>query len=102
MPHRIVITPETRDQIDQLYRYVATAAQDGEIALRFTDGLLDHIATLAEFPQRGTPREDIRPGLRTIPWKRRATIAYVVEKHDVVIVGVFYAGRNMEGLLQEE
>jgi toxin ParE1/3/4 len=102
VPHRIVVTPEARDHIDQLYRYVATAAQDADIALRFTGGLLDHLATLAEFPQRGTPREDIRPGLRTIPWKRRATIAYVVEELDKIIVGVFYAGRDMEGLLREE
>ena len=72
------------------------AAQDTDIALRFTDRLLDHIATLAEFPLRGTPREDIRPGLRTIAWQRRATIAYVVEDGDVVIVGVFYAGRDLE------
>lgn len=102
MPHRIIVTPEARDQIDQLYRYIAIAAQDAGTALRFVDRLLDHIATLAEFPLRGTPREDIRPGLRTIPWKRRATIAYVVEQHDVVVVGVFYAGRDMEGFLREE
>lgn len=102
MPHRIVVTPEARDQIDQLYRYIASAAHDADTALRFVDRLLDHIATLAEFPQRGTPREDIHHGLRTIPWKRRATVAYVVEERDVVIVGVFYAGRDMEGLLREE
>jgi toxin ParE1/3/4 len=97
---RIIVTPEARDQIDQLYRYMAT--QDADTALRFSGRLLDHIATLAEFPQRSTPREDIRPGLRTVAWKRRATIAYVVEERDVVIVGVFYAGRDMDGLLREE
>ncbi len=102
MTYRIVVTPEARDQIDQLYRYIATAAQDSDFALGFVGRLLDHIATLAEFPQQGTPREDIRPGLRTIPWQRRATIAYVVEERDVVIVGVFYAGRDMDALLRDE
>ena len=102
MTHHIVFRPEARDQIDQLYRYVAVAAQDADTALRFTNRLPDHIATLAEFPQRGTPREDIRPGLRKVPWKRRATIDYVVEERDVVIVGVFYAGRDIKVLLKEE
>lgn len=101
-PYRIIVTPEARDQIDQLYRYLAFAAQDTNVAIGFVDRLLDHIATLAEFPQRGTLREDIRPGLRTIPWKRRATIAYVVEESDVIVVGVFYAGRDMEAMLRED
>ena len=101
MSYSIIFTPEARDQIDQLYRYIAIAAHDADTAMRFVDRLLDHIATLAEFPERGTPRENIRPGLRTLAWKRRATIAYVVEERDVVIVGVFYAGRDMETFLRE-
>ena len=102
MPNPIVVTPEARDQIDQLCHYIAAAAQDADIAMRFVDSQLDHITTLADFPQRGTPREDIRPGLRTIPWKRRATIAYVVEERDVVILGIFYAGRDIAAFLRED
>ena len=56
MPYRIVITPEARDQLDSLYGYIAAAA-NGQIAADFVDGILDHIATLREFPKRGTPRQ---------------------------------------------
>jgi plasmid stabilization system protein ParE len=101
MSHRIVFTPEARDQLDQLHGYIAAAA-DVEIASRFVNGVIDHIATLGEFPRRGTPRDDIRHGLRTITWRRRVTIAFVVEESEVVVIGTFYGGRDYEALLKEE
>jgi toxin ParE1/3/4 len=76
-------------------------AADAETASRFTDGIIDHIAKLSAFPKRGTPRDDLRPGLRTISW-RRVTIAFVVEARDVVVTGVFYGGRDFEALIRED
>ncbi|WP_070153866.1 type II toxin-antitoxin system RelE/ParE family toxin [Sphingobium phenoxybenzoativorans] len=101
MPHRIVFTLEARDQLDNLYAYIAAAA-DSAIAARFANGLIDHIATLSEFPQRGTPRNDVRPGLRTLAWRRRVTIAFMIEESDVVVIGIFYGGRDFESLLRED
>ncbi len=77
-------------------------AANRHLATGFTDGILDHISQLSEFPNRGTPRDDLRPGLRTIAWRRRVTIAYIVEEHDVVVIGVFYGGRDFEALLSRE
>ncbi|MBB4639842.1 type II toxin-antitoxin system RelE/ParE family toxin [Rhizorhapis suberifaciens] len=99
MSYRIVFTPEARDQLDRLHAYISAAA-DVETASRFTDGIIDHIDGLSEFPKRGTPRDDLRSGLRTIAWRRRVTIAFVVEETDVVVVGIFYGGRDFESLLE--
>ncbi len=99
MSYRIVFTPEARDQLDQLHSYISAAA-DVETASRFADGIIDHITGLDEFPQRGTPRDDLRPGLRTLAWRRRVTIAFMVEKADVVVIGIFYGGRDFESLLE--
>lgn len=99
--HRIVVTPEARDEIDALHSYIAAAA-DAETASRFTDGIIDHIATLSEFPKRGTPRDNLQPGLRTISWRRRVTIAFIVEERHVVVIGLFYAGRDFESLLKDD
>jgi plasmid stabilization system protein ParE len=101
MPYRIVLTPEARDQLDQLHGYL-TAAADAGTASRFVSGILDHIAALDECPQRGTSRNDLRPGLRTRTWRRRVTIAFVVEDVDVVVIGIFYGGRDFETLLKDE
>jgi plasmid stabilization system protein ParE len=48
---------------------------------------------LSVFPRRGTPRDDIRPGLRTTNYKGRAVIAFDVNDGAklVSILGVFYA-----------
>jgi plasmid stabilization system protein ParE len=97
--YRIVFTPEARDQLDQLHAYISAAA-DLEIASGFVDGIIDHIAELSEFPNQGTPRDDLRPGLRTIAWRRRVTIPFMVEEIDVVVIGIFYGGRDFESLLE--
>lgn len=96
--YRIIFTPEARDQLGDLHRYISAAA-DPDTATGFTDAMIDHIATLSAFPKRGSARDDVRAGLRTIAWRRRVTIAYVIEAHDVVIIGVFYGGRDFEALL---
>jgi len=101
MIYRVVFTPEARNQFDELYQYLVAAADD-EIARRFVNGIIDHAATLSEFPERGTPRDDLRRGLRTIPWRRRVTIAFMVEELDVVVIGIFYGGRDFETLLKED
>jgi plasmid stabilization system protein ParE len=99
MAYRIVVTREARDQLDNLHSYISTAA-DMATASKFTDGIIHHIAGLTEFPERGTPRDDLRPGLRTLAWRRRVTIAFVVEEAEVVIIGVFYGGRDFESFLE--
>jgi toxin ParE1/3/4 len=39
----------------------------------------------------------LRPGLRTIGFRRRVTIAFAVEAEVVTIIGVFYGGQDFEG-----
>jgi len=56
---------------------------------------------LADFPERGTKRDDILPGLRTIGFERRVTIAFRVQETRVEIVTVAYGGRNFERTLLE-
>ena len=69
MKYAIALTPEARDHLDVIYDYIATAASP-DVAQRFTDGILDHIDKLTDYPRRGTMRDDLRPGLRTIAWRR--------------------------------
>lgn len=93
MSHRVVFAPEAEAQLVALYRYIMQEAS-GEIAVRFTNAIIEHCEGLAAFPHRGTPRDDIRPGLRTIPFRRRVTIAYAVDAQQVAILGVYYGGQD--------
>jgi toxin ParE1/3/4 len=51
---------------------------------------------LATFPKRGTRRDDILPGLRTVGFERRVTIAFRVLKTRIEIVTIDYGGREFE------
>lgn len=60
-----------------------------------------HCEGLAVFPHRGTMRDDIRPGLRTSSYKKRAVIATYVddETQQITILGVFYGGQDYDTIL---
>jgi plasmid stabilization system protein ParE len=51
---------------------------------------------LESFPQRGTRRHDLRPGIRTLGFERRVTIAFQVLENEVVIARIFYGGQDYE------
>jgi len=59
---------------------------------------------LDQFPNRGTPHDDVRPGLRSIPLRGAVTIFYAVKADEVQIVRVIHARRDLaaafEGYLE--
>jgi plasmid stabilization system protein ParE len=56
---------------------------------------------IATFPLQGRPRDDIRPGLRVVGFRRRAVIAFTDTGQAVMIVGIFYGSRDYEAVLAE-
>lgn len=98
MNFSVVFTPEAEDQLVELYRYVA-AAGSAEVAARYIDEIVACCEDLSVFPHRGKARDDIRPGLRTVGFRRRVVIAFAVLGANVVVIGVFYGGRDHEAVL---
>jgi plasmid stabilization system protein ParE len=99
--YEVVFTPEAEEQLAELYHYIeenATAA----VALSYTSSVVEYCEGLATFPLRGTPRDDVRPGLRTTAYKWRTEIAYTVDDGRVSIIGVFHGGRDYETALQPD
>ncbi|PZQ64418.1 MAG: plasmid stabilization protein [Phenylobacterium zucineum] len=94
----VVFAPEAEEQLMGLYRYIAAAASP-ETARRFTSAVVDQCEALSAYPARGAPRDDLRPGLRTLAFRGRITIAYAIEPREVVILGVFYGGRDLASAL---
>lgn len=99
--YSVVFTPEAEEQLVELYLYIAENAT-AEVALRYTSAVVERCESLGTLPHRGTPRDDIRPGLRTVPYRRRTVIAYAVDADQVSIIGVFHGGRDYEAELQPE
>lgn len=97
---RLLFRREALTQLEDLYDYIAeTGSPDS--AAHFTQAIVTFCEGLAEFPHRGTARDDVRPGLRTIGYKRRLVIAFAVLDDAVAIIGIFYGGRNHEIMLSE-
>lgn len=68
---------------------------------RFVAEALDLCRTLDHFPHRGSPRDDLREGLRSLTFRRRAVIFYMVMRDNVSILGIAYRGRDPERVIGE-
>jgi toxin ParE1/3/4 len=97
---RVLFTASAERQIDSLHRYIADRASE-----HTADGYIGRIITfcqgLSTFPLRGAARGDLLPGLRTIGFERRATIAFTVTADAVLVEGVFYGGQDLETNFRE-
>lgn len=100
MAYSIRFRPEARQELRDLYLYITEQA-GAPRALSYVTGIRQLIYGLAEFPKRGTERTDMLPGLRIIGYKRSASIAFVVDDTEVIILGVFYGGRDITADLLE-
>lgn len=99
--YRVIYSPEAEAQLTSLYRYIARHASPS-IAQKFTDAIVARCDSLDEMPLQGRLRDDLRPGLRTLGFRRRVLIAYSVEDATVTILGSFYGGQDYEALLRED
>ena len=98
--YRVVFRREAIQQLEELYDYISDAGSP-ENAARYTEAIITYCEGLTDFPHRGNARDDIRPGLRTVGYKKRVVIAFAVLDETVAILGIFYGGRDYEALLAE-
>jgi len=99
--HTVYFTPEARDQLDELETYIAEA-RSPVVAARYIDSIVDYCENLRTFPQRGTRRDDLRPGLRLLGYRRRVTILFEIANDAVNILGVYYGGQDYEAHLRDD
>lgn len=82
-----------------LYDWI-TAAAHPKTALGYIERIETFCYGMRIASERGTRRDDIRPDLRIVTFERRVTIAFTVDEASVVILRLFYAGRNWEELIE--
>ena len=81
-----------RDIADLLTYLVPNAGE--EVARAYVDEIIDYCLGFAQFPNRGAVRNP-HVNLRTVGFRRRATIAFQVRDDVVVIIRVFHRGRKV-------
>ena len=99
--YTVVWHPRARDDLLALYDWIAERA-GAEVACAYTSGIEAHGHKLATYPDRGTPRDDLVPGLRTTVYRRRTVIAYRVTDAAVEILRLVHAGQDWGDELEAE
>ena len=95
MATRVVFSEGAQADLDSLFEWLVGRAGEG-IALGYVERIRRHCLALVPFPRRGTKRDEIAPGVRTIGFERRVTIAFAVEDDTVLILAIAYGGRQLD------
>jgi toxin ParE1/3/4 len=98
---KVVFTPEAEADLLNLYDYIAERSGPAR-AIGFLDRVETYCLGFATAGERGTRRDDLRPGLRIVGFQRRLTIAFHVAPDTVVIDRIFYRGRDVAGAFSPE
>ncbi|CAN7221295.1 type II toxin-antitoxin system RelE/ParE family toxin [Pararhizobium sp. LjRoot238] len=93
MRYRVLLHPKAEEELNGLYDTLAERAGPAT-AWTFVAGIRAFCSELSDFPERGTERVEFMPGLRIIGYRRSVSIAFTVQADAVVILGIFYGGRN--------
>ena len=94
MAIRVVLAETAWRDLDEIYDWVADRG-DPETAQKYVNRILGLCGSLGEYPRRGTLRDDLAVGVRTVAFERRATIAYRVSDNEVSVLRVLHHGRDI-------
>ncbi|AWN48969.1 type II toxin-antitoxin system RelE/ParE family toxin [Methylobacterium terrae] len=99
---RVELQPEALADLADIFRVVLVASRNLTTARGFVQRIRNRCERIGDAPRGGRLRDDLEPGLRTVPFEHTAVIAYRVEPNFVRITNVFYGGRDFEALYRGE
>ena len=94
MTHKLTFSATAEEDVVALYDWIAEAAGT-DVAADYVTRLLQRCEKLTDYLDKGTPRDDISPGLRTAPFERTTLIAYRVSADAVVVLRILSGGRDL-------
>jgi toxin ParE1/3/4 len=97
-PLDVEFRPAALAELSAIFDYVLEISSSLKIARDFTLRIRERCERIGDAPHGGRPRDDLAPGLRTVPFERSAVIVYVIADGRVQITNIFYGGRDYEAL----
>lgn len=76
MTRSVVYSPRARQQLTDLYLWISEQSGFPDRASDYISAMFDYCDGLTQYPMVGLARDDLRPGLRTISFRRRAVALY--------------------------
>ncbi|MER8378653.1 type II toxin-antitoxin system RelE/ParE family toxin [Mesorhizobium sp. M1399] len=95
----VVLSEGSITDLASIAGYIVNRGASEAAANNFVDRIKLRCENIGNSPRGGRPRDDIAPGLRTVPFEHSALIAYVVSDDLIRIVNIFYGGRDYETLM---
>ncbi len=92
--HTVRLSPEAETDLVHIHGYVEKHSGSTVTADRYIERIAGFLSSFEVFPERGTVRDDVRSGLRIIGFERTISIAFVVEKDDVIILHILAGGQE--------
>jgi toxin ParE1/3/4 len=96
----VVLSQKALADLESIAAYILKHGGSERIANGFADRIKLRCAKIGNLPYGGRSRDDLWPGLRTVPFEHSAVITYVIEANAVRIINVFYGGRDFEQMIR--
>lgn len=99
--YRVFEKPEVLNDYQAITAHIERWTEDRALADRTVDAIRAFIKSLHATPHRGTRRDDLRRGLRIVPFRKRTAIAIEIDETEkmVTVLRVFYGGQDYEAVL---
>ncbi len=101
----VYLLPDAVKDLESIYGYIADKSGYPEKAWGYVEKLRQRqkCHDLETMPLRGQRRDDLMHDLRIAPIDKKAIVAFVVDekKQTVLILNIFYGGKDYEILMSE-
>ncbi len=100
--YRVIETSLAFDDYIKITEHIGQWTDDWPLAVRTVELIREYIKGMRDTPHRGTKRDDLRPGLRIVPFRKRTAIAFEIDESErtVAILRVFYGGQDYEAAMR--
>ncbi len=100
--YRVIETSLAFDDYIKITEHIGQWTDDWPLAVGTVELIREYIKGMSDTPHRGTKRDDLRPGLRIVPFRKRTIIAFEIDDTAMVvsILRVFYGGQDYEAVMR--
>lgn len=97
----VYLMPDAIKDLEGIYGYITDKSGFPERAWSYVEKLQQKCRELETAPLRGQQRDDLMHNLRIVPIDKKAVAAFLVdeEKKAVLVLNIFYGGRDYEALM---
>jgi len=101
-PWRVEEKPAVLRDYITISKHIEAWTADRELADRTVDAIRIFVKSLVTLPHRGTRRDDLHPGLRIVPFRKRTSVAFEIDENAgvVTVLRIFYGGQDYETVMR--